>query len=138
MELVRVTAHGGVILLNEEPSHLILGDVTLLIGGSDISRGGRLNRLEAGGIVHGDGSVIVRLRVAVLGRVVAVDGNLVHIGHVVGLRGFVGFGLKMRLRVTERGENKGETIRPGKLFFDMVRTLVDLMMECSFPSLMLN
>lgn len=117
MELVRVTAHGGVILLDEEPSHLILGDVTLLlIGGSGIGRGGRLNRLEAGGIVHGDRSVIVRLRVAVLGRVVAVDGNLVHIGHVVGLRGFVGFGLKMRLRVTESGENKSKTIRPDKLF----------------------
>lgn len=103
VKLVGVAAHSSVVLLNEEPAHLVLGDVILLISGSDSGRGGRLSRLEAGGSVHGDGSVIVGLGVAVLGRVVAIDGNLVHIGHIVGLRGFGGFGWKMRLRVTERG-----------------------------------
>lgn len=89
MQLVGVAAHGGVILLDEVPAHLILGDlILLLVGGSDSARSGGLGRLEASRSVHGNRGVIEGVGVA-MGRVVAIDGNLGHVGHSVGLRGFV-------------------------------------------------
>lgn len=84
MKLVGVAAHGGVVLLDEVPAHLILRDlILLLVGGSDGGRGGRLRRLEAGSSVHGDGCMVVGFGETVLGRVVAIDGDLSHIGHGV-------------------------------------------------------
>lgn len=109
VKLVGVAAHGGVVLLDKVPAHLIFGDlILLLVGGRGGCRGGGLRGLEAGSSVHSDRSMVVGFGVTVLGRVVAIDGNLSHVGHGVGLRGFIfGFGWKMRLKVTERGKNDG-------------------------------
>lgn len=80
MQLLRVATHGCVVLLNEEPANLILGDVILLFG-SGGGRGGGLGRLEVGRSVHSSMSVVEGVGVGMLDRVVAVDRSLGHIGH---------------------------------------------------------
>jgi hypothetical protein len=82
--------------------------------------------------------VVIGFGVTVLGRVVSIDRNLSHIGHV-GLRGFIfGFGWKMRLKVTEHGEN-GEIINGREGFF-FKQAMSDLKMKYSlcFPSLQMR
>lgn len=98
MQLVRVAAHGGVVLLDEEPAHLILANLVLLLlgrGSGGRSRG--LDGLEVGRVVHGSVSVIEGIGVPV--RVRAVDGSLSHVGHVE-MRGFV-FGVTGRFEEIE-------------------------------------
>lgn len=82
VQLVRVAAHGSVVLLNEEPAHLILRDVALLLGSrGGGGRGGGLGRLEVGRSVHGGMGMVEGLRVGVLSREVTVERSLGHVGH---------------------------------------------------------
>lgn len=74
VQLVRVTAHGGVVLLDEEPADLILGHIGLLLG-DDVCGGGGLGGLEGGGVEGGVGGIVG------IGRVGAVHGRLGGIGH---------------------------------------------------------
>lgn len=81
MQLVRVTAHGGIELLNKKPANLILADLVLLLfGRSGGGRSGRLDGLKVGRIVHCRVGMSERLREPV--RVVAVDRSRGHVGHV--------------------------------------------------------
>jgi hypothetical protein len=81
VQLVRVAAHSGVVLLDEEPADLILGDVALVFGWGVGGRGGGLGRLEVGRSVHSSVGVVERVGVGVLRRVAAVERSLGHIGH---------------------------------------------------------
>lgn len=81
VQLVRVAAHSGVVLLDEEPAHLILGDVALVIGWGVGGRSGGLGRLEVGRSVHSGMGVVERVGVGMLRRVAAVQRSLGHIGH---------------------------------------------------------
>lgn len=83
VQLVGVAAHSGIVLLDEEPADLILGDLVLLLisAGSGTGRGGGLSGLEVGGGVHGSVGGVEGIGEAMLGGIVAVDGDLGHIGH---------------------------------------------------------
>lgn len=81
MELVRVATHSSIVLLNEEPAHLILGDVALVIGRSGVGRGGGLSRLEVGRSVHSGVGRVERVVVGMLSSVVTVKRSLGHVGH---------------------------------------------------------
>lgn len=83
MQLVGVTAHSGVVLLDKEPADLILGNLVLLLisAGGGTGRGGGLSGLEVGSGVHGSVGGVEGIGEAMLGGIVAVDGDLSHIGH---------------------------------------------------------
>lgn len=83
VQLVRVTAHSGIVLLDKEPADLVLGDLILLLfgAGSGAGRSGGLSRLEVGRGVHGRVGGVEGIGEAMLGSVVAVNGDLGHIGH---------------------------------------------------------
>lgn len=83
VQLVGVAAHGGVVLLDKEPADLILGNLVLLLfsAGGGTGRGGGLSGLEVGGGVHGSVGGVEGIGEAMLGGIVAVNGDLSHIGH---------------------------------------------------------
>lgn len=84
VQFLRATAHVGVILFDEVPADLILGNsILLLVGGGSIGGSGRLCRLEVGRIIHGRVSVVVGVVVGVLSRVIAVHRSLSGVGHYV-------------------------------------------------------
>ena len=81
VQLVRATAHAGVVLLHEIPAHLIFGDSVLLISGRSIRGRRRLRLLEIGGVIHSSLGVGIRVGVRVLRRVIAVHRSLGGVGH---------------------------------------------------------
>lgn len=83
VQLVRVAAHSGVELLDEEPADLILADfIFLLLGGGGGGGSGGLDRLEVGRGVHDRMSVAEGVRVPMMSSVVAIDRSLGHVRHV--------------------------------------------------------
>lgn len=82
MQLVRTTAHIGIVLLNKIPTNFILRDRILLLTRRDIGGSGRLRWLEIRGIVRNSMGMIVRFMIGVGHRVIAINGGL-SIGHCV-------------------------------------------------------
>jgi hypothetical protein len=85
VQLLGVAAHGGVILLDEEPAYFVLGDLILGFGGDrDICRRDGLYRMidVVGGIIDsGVRDVVGFRRVRVRSGVGAIDRSLGGVGH---------------------------------------------------------
>lgn len=81
VQLFRAAAHVGIVLLNKVPTDLILGDAVLLVRDGRIARSGGGRRLEIRRTVHGGRDVAVGVRIGVLRREGAVDGDLSSVGH---------------------------------------------------------
>lgn len=82
MQLVRTTAHIGIVLLNKIPADLVLRDRILLLIRRDIGWSGRLRWLKIRGIVGDSMDMVVRIMIGVGYRIIAVNGGL-SIGHCV-------------------------------------------------------
>ena len=87
MQLVRAAAHGRIILLNEEPSDLILGYIIFLLVRGGVGGSSRLCLLETRGIVDRCLNGIIRIDIRLWYRVVTVDRSLGGGSHVDSMDG---------------------------------------------------